>query len=67
MINLDSLTYAGNPESVADVAELWQDLLGLSPIVRHSVYGFVHAGMGLTLCMFFFGVWRALRPKPAEG
>ncbi len=48
-----------------DLADINERFLGLSPIVRHSLYGFVHAGMGLTLCMFLFGIWRALRP-PAE-
>jgi len=46
-----------------DLAIVDAGFLGMSPMVRHALYGFVHTGMAATLCLFLFGLWRALRPK----
>jgi len=37
---------------------------GHAPL-RMAVYGFVHAGMGVTLGVFLVALWRSLRPRAA--
>jgi len=46
-----------------DLAVVDASFLGMSPLVRHSIYGLVHTGMAASLCLFLFGLWRSLRPR----
>jgi hypothetical protein len=43
------------------VAEADASFFGGSAMIRHSVYGLFHAGMGIAMIVFLVAVWRSLR------
>lgn len=52
---------------VESLAEVNESFFGGAETIRYAVYGFVHAGMGITLTLFLIAVWRSLRTGPTAG
>ena len=46
-----------------DLAAVDAAYFGGVTAARHAVYGLAHTGMAVTLGLFLFGLWRALRPR----
>lgn len=46
-----------------DMAAVDAAFMGGSLAMRHAIYGIIHTGMGVTLCVFLVGLWRSLAKR----